>query len=129
MSRFIEGQDRNQVTLLPECLDDFIADDNPVRVVDAFIDELDMVALGFEGAIPATTGRPSYHPAVMLKVYLYGYLNRIQSSRRLDRECQRNVELMWLTGRLSPDFKTIAGFRRDNSAGIRNVCKRPGKSY
>ena len=124
MSRFIEGQDRNQVTLLPECLDDFIADDNPVRVVDAFIDELDMVALGFEGAIPATTGRPSYHPAVMLKVYLYGYLNRIQSSRRLDRECQRNVELMWLTGRLSPDFKTIADFRRDNSAGIRNVCRR-----
>ena len=93
MSRFIEGQDRNQVTLLPECLDDFIADDNPVRVVDAFIGELDMVALGFEGAVPATTGRPSYHPAVMLKVYLYGYLNRIQSSRRLKRECQRNVEL------------------------------------
>ena len=124
MSRFIEGQDRSQVTLLPECLDDFIADDNPVRVVDVFIGELDMVALGFEGAIPATTGRPSYHPAVMLKVYLYGYLNRIQSSRRLERECQRNVELMWLTGRLSPDFKTIADFRRDNSAGIRNVCRR-----
>ena len=108
----------------PECLDDFIADDNPVRVVDAFIGELDMVALGFEGATPATTGRPSYHPAVMLKVYLYGYLNRIQSSRRLERECQRNVELMWLTGRLSPDFKTIADFRRDNSAGIGNVCRR-----
>ncbi|WP_029709209.1 transposase, partial [Rhodoferax saidenbachensis] len=102
MSRFIEGQDRSQVTLLPECLEDFIADDNPVRVVDAFIGELDMVALGFEGATPATTGRPAYHPAVMLKVYLYGYLNRIQSSRRLERECQRNVELMWLTGRLSP---------------------------
>ena len=124
MSRFIKGQDRSQVTLLPECLDDFIADDNPVRVVDAFMGELDMVALGFEGAIPATTGRPSYHPAVMLKVYLYGYLNRIQSSRRLERECQRNVELMWLTCRLSPDFKTIADFRRDNSAGIRNVCRR-----
>lgn len=124
MSRFIEGQDRSQVTLLPECLDDFIADDNPVRVVDAFIGELDMVALGFEGAIPATTGRPSYHPAVMLKVYLYGYLNRIQSSRRLERDCQRNVELMWLTGKLCPDFKTIADFRRDNSAGIRNVCRR-----
>ena len=124
MSRFIEGQDRSQVTLLPECLDDFIADDNPVRVVDVFIGELDMVALGFKGAIPATTGRPSYHPAVMLKVYLYGYLNRIQSSRRLERECQRNVELMWLTGRLSPDFKTIADFRRDKSAGIRNVCRR-----
>ena len=110
--------------MLPECLDDFIADDNPARVVDAFIGELDMVALGFEGATPATTGRPSYHPAVMLKVYLYGYLNRIQSSRRLERECQRNVELMWLTGRLSPDFKTIADFRRDNSAGIRSVCRR-----
>ena len=123
MSRFIKGQDRSQVTLLVQCLDDFIADDNPVRVVDAFIGELHMVALGFEGAIPATTGRPSYHPAVMLKVYLYGYLNRIQSSRRLQRECQRNVELMWLIGRLSPDFKTIADFRRDNSAGIRSVCR------
>ena len=110
--------------MLPECLDDFIADDNPARVVDAFIGELDMVALGFEGATPATTGRPSYHHAVMLKVYLYGYLNRIQYSRRLGRECQRNVELMWLTGRLSPDFKTIADFRRDNSAGIRSVCRR-----
>lgn len=124
MSRFIEGQDRSQVTLLPECLDDFIAQDNTVRVVDAFISELDMGALGFEGATPAATGRPSYHPAAMLKIYLYGYLNRIASSRRLERECQRNVELMWLTGRLSPDFKTIADFRRDNSAGIRNVCRR-----
>jgi transposase len=124
MSRFIVGEDRQQVTLLPECLDDYIAGDNTVRVVDAFINELDMVALGFEGANPASTGRPAYHPAVMLKVYLYGYLNRIQSSRRLERECQRNVELMWLTGRLSPDFKTIADFRRDNSAGIRNVCRR-----
>ncbi|OYT88745.1 MAG: IS5/IS1182 family transposase [Burkholderiales bacterium PBB3] len=124
MSRFIEGQYRSQVTLLPECLDDYIADDNTVRVVDAFINELDMVALGFEGATPAVTGRPSYHPAAMLKIYLYGYLNRIASSRRLERECQRNVELMWLTGRLSPDFKTIADFRRSNSAGIRNVCRR-----
>lgn len=124
MSRFVEGQDRSQVTLLPECLDDFVGEDNTVRVVDAFIDELDMVALGFEGATPATTGRPSYHPAVMLKIYLYGYLNRIQSSRRLERECQRNVELMWLTGRLAPDFKTIADFRRDNGKGIRNVCRR-----
>jgi transposase len=124
MSRFIVGEDRQQVTLLPECLDDFIAEDNTVRVVDAFISELDMVALGFEGANPASTGRPSYHLAVMLKVYLYGYLNRIQSSRRLERECQRNVELMWLTGRLAPDFKTIADFRRDNSAGIRDVCRR-----
>ncbi|HQC85412.1 MAG TPA: IS1182 family transposase [Rhodoferax sp.] len=124
MSRFIVGEDRQQVTLLPECLDDYIAEDNTVRVVDAFISELDLVGLGFESANPAATGRPSYHPAVMLKVYLYGYLNRIQSSRRLERECQRNVELMWLTGRLAPDFKTIADFRRDNSAGIRNVCRR-----
>jgi len=112
------------VTLLPECLDDFIAEDNPVRVVDAFVSELDLAALGFDGAEPATTGRPAYHPAVLLKVYLYGYLNRVQSSRRLERECQRNVELMWLTQRLAPDFKTIADFRRDNGQGIRNVCRR-----
>lgn len=124
MARFIVGADRQQVTLLPECLDDFITEDNTVRVVDAFIGELDMVALGFEGATPAATGRPSYHPSVLLKLYLYGYLNRIQSSRRLERECQRNVELMWLTGRLAPDFKTIADFRRDNGKGIRNVCRR-----
>jgi transposase len=124
MSRFIVGEDRQQVTLLPECLDDYIAEDNTVRVVDAFVSELDMVALGFEGANPSATGRPSYHPTIMLKIYLYGYLNRIQSSRRLERECQRNVELMWLTGRLAPDFKTIADFRRDNSTGIRNVCRR-----
>ena len=124
MSRFIEGADRQQVTLLPECLDDFIAEDNTVRIVDAFIGEVDLAALGFDGAIPAATGRPSYHPSVLMKLYLYGYLNRIQSSRRLERECQRNVELMWLTGRLAPDFKTIADFRRDNGKGIRNVCRR-----
>jgi transposase len=124
MSRFIAGADRHQVTLLPECLDDFIGEDNTVRIVDVFIDELDLVALGFDGASPAATGRPSYHPSVLLKLYLYGYLNRIQSSRRLERECQRNVELMWLLGRLAPDFKTIADFRRDNGKGIRNVCRR-----
>ena len=124
MPRFVEGQDRHQVTLLPECLDDFIAEDNTVRLVDVFIDELDLVALGFDGASPAKTGRPSYHPSALLKLYLYGYLNRIQSSRRLERECQRNVELMWLTSRLAPDFKTIADFRRDNGKGIRNVCRR-----
>ena len=124
MSRFIVGADRQQVTLLPECLDDFIDEDNTVRVVDAFIGALDLASLGFEGATPAVTGRPSYHPSVLLKLYLYGYLNRIQSSRRLERECQRNVELMWLTGRLAPDFKTIADFRRDNGKGIRNVCRR-----
>src|SRR5678815_6164946 len=108
MRRFIEGEDRTQVTLLPECLDDFIDEDNPVRVVDVFVDELDLLKLGFEGAEPAETGRPSYHPAVLLKIYIYGYLNRIQSSRRLETETQRNLELIWLTGRLAPDFKTLS---------------------
>ena len=108
MRRFIEGEDRTQVTLLPECLDDFIDEDNPVRVVDVFVDELNLLKLGFEGAEPAETGRPSYHPAVLLKIYIYGYLNRVQSSRRLETETQRNLELIWLTGRLAPDFKTIA---------------------
>ena len=124
MKRFIEGEDRMQVTLLPECLDDFIGEDNPIRIVDAFVDELDLAELGFEGVNPSDTGRPSYHPAVLLKIYVYGYLNQIQSSRRLERECGRNLELMWLTGRLAPDFKTIAEFRRSNGAGIRNVCRR-----
>jgi transposase len=123
MKRFIEGQDRSQVTLLPECLDDYLGEDNPVRVVDAFVDELSLEELGFEGAQPAATGRPSYHPAVLLKIYIYGYLNQIQSSRRLEREAQRNIELMWLTGRLAPDFKTIADFRKDHGAAIRNVCR------
>lgn len=124
MRRFIEGEDRSQFTLLPECLDDFIGEDNPVRIVDIFVDEIDLQSLGFSGVDPAATGRPAYHPAVLLKLYIYGYLNRIQSSRRLEREAQRNVELMWLTGRLAPDFKTIADFRRNNGPGIRNVCKR-----
>lgn len=123
MKRFIEGADRYQVTLLPECLDDYVGEDNPVRIVDAFVNELNLGALGFEGADPAITGRPRYHPSVLLKLYIYGYLNRIQSSRRLEREAQRNVELMWLTGRLTPDFKTIADFRHDNGKGIRNVCR------
>lgn len=123
MKRFIEGESRSQITLLPECLDDYIAEDNPVRAVEAFIDGLDLGSLGFAGVAPAVTGRPSYHPSVLLKLYLYGYLNRIQSSRRLERESQRNVELMWLTGKLSPDFKTIADFRHDNGQAIRNVCR------
>ena len=126
MKRFIEGEERSQVTLLPECLDDYIADDNPVRVVDVFVDELNLQELGFEGVRPAATGRPSYHPAVLLKIYIYGYLNQVQSSRRLEREAQRNVELMWLTGRLTPGFKTNADFRRDNGKGIRNVCHSMG---
>jgi transposase len=123
MKRFIEGQDRSQVTLLPECLDDYIGEDNSIRVVDVFVDELSLEELGFGGAQPAATGRPSYHPAVLLKIYIYGYLNQVQSSRRLEREAQRNIELMWLTGRLAPDFKTIADFRKDHGAAIRNVCR------
>src|SRR5476651_544514 len=123
MKRFIEGEDRTQVTLLPACLDDYVEAENPVRVVEVFVDGLDLGELGFVGVDPAATGRPAYHPAVLLKLYIYGYLNRIQSSRRLEREAQRNVELMWLTGRLAPDFKTIADFRHDNGKGIRNVCR------
>ena len=123
MKRFIEEADRRQITLLPGSLEDYVAEDNPVRVVEAFVDQLDLGALGFEGTVPAVTGRPSYHPAVLLKIYIYGYLNRVQSSRRLERETQRNVELMWLSGRLTPDFKTIADFRRDNGKAIRQVCR------
>ena len=122
MKRFVEGEDHRQTTLLPECLDDYVTQDNPVRVIEAFIDELDLGAVGFAGVVPEATGRPAYHPATLLKVYLYGYLNRIQSSRRLERETQRNIELMWLTGRLMPDFKTIADFRRDNGPAIRAAC-------
>lgn len=120
MSRFVEGEQRSQLSLLPASLDEYVDAENPVRVVDVFIEELDLATLGFSG--PATTGRPGYHPATLLKIYLYGYLNRIQSSRRLEREANRNVELMWLTGRLAPDFKTIADFRKDNGAAIQAVC-------
>jgi transposase len=122
MKRFIEGVDRNQNTLLPECLDDFVVEDNAVRVIDVFVDELELRELGFGGVAPQATGRPAYHPSVLLKLYIYGYINRIQSSRRLEREAQRNIELMWLTGRLTPDFKTIADFRKDNGKAIRRVC-------
>ena len=124
MGRFVEGEERRQSLLLPESLDDYVTEDNPVRVVEVFIDELDLGSLGFEGMEPAATGRPAYHPSTMLKIYLYGYLNRVQSSRRLEREAGRNIELMWLTGRLAPDFKTIANFRRDNGRAIRAVCAR-----
>jgi transposase len=123
MKRFIEGRDRTQVTLLAECLEDYVGADNPVRVVDVFVDQLDLRGLGCASVEPAETGRPSYHPAMLLKIYIYGYLNRVQSSRRLEREAQRNVELMWLTGRLTPDFKTIADFRKDNGPAIRRVCR------
>ncbi len=124
MGRFVAGADRNQTTLFPDCLDDWIDDDNPVRVVDGFVDALELGGLGFDGVVPEATGRPSYHPAVLLKLYIYGYLNRVQSSRRLEREAGRNVELMWLTGRLVPDHKTIADFRKDNGRAIRGVCAR-----
>src|SRR6201987_1718522 len=122
MHRFIAGEDRMQPALLPHSLEDYVDEENPVRVIEVFIDELDLATLGFDGVVPETTGRPAYHPATLLKIYLYGYLNRIQSSRRLEREAQRNIELMWLTGRLAPDFKTIADFRKDNGAAIRAVC-------
>lgn len=124
MKRFIEGGDRDQATLLPECLEDWIGEDNPVRVIDAFVDELDLGAFGFAGVDPKITGRPSYHPSVLLKLYVYGYLNRVQSSRRLEREAGRNMEVIWLTGRLIPDHKTIADFRKDNGPAIRKVCAR-----
>jgi transposase len=123
MKRFVQGEDRTQGTLLPELLDDYVAADNPVRVIEVFVDELDLGKLGFQGVDPQATGRPAYHPATLLKIYIYGYLNRIQSSRRLERETQRNIELMWLTGRLTPDFKTIANFRKDNGQAIRGVCR------
>ena len=123
MKRFIQGECRTQSILLPEALDDYVTETNPARVVDVFVDELDLRKLGFDGVDPAATGRPAYHPAVLLKLYIYGYLNRVQSSRRLEKEAQRNVEVMWLTGRLMPDFKTIADFRKDNGKAIRSVCR------
>ena len=122
MGQFIEGLDRHQVNLLPESLDDYVDVNNPVRAIDAFLEMLDLAVLGFNSE-PAVTGRPGYHPRLMLRIYLYGYLNQIQSSRRLERECGRNLELIWLTGRLKPDFKTIADFRKDNGPAIRNVCQ------
>src|ERR1039458_6263401 len=124
MKRFVEGSDRGQSTLFPECVADWIGEDNPVRVIDVFVEELDLAELGFGGVNPEVTGRPSYHPAVLLKLYIYGYLNRVQSSRRLEREAGRNVEVMWLTGRLAPDHKTIADFRKDNGRAIKKVCAR-----
>jgi transposase len=123
MKRFIEGSTRSQSILFPERLEDYVGEDNPVRAIEVFVESLDLRKLGFAGVDPEATGRPAYHPAVLLKIYIYGYLNRLQSSRRLERETQRNVELVWLTGKLMPDFKTIADFRKDNGAAIRNVCR------
>ena len=122
MARFVEGMDRGQVTFLPECLEDWVDENNPVRAVDVFVEALDLRGLGFEGVVAAATGRPAYHPSPMLKLYIYGYLNRVQSSRRLEREAGRNLEVMWLTGRLAPDHKTIADFRKDNGPAIKKVC-------
>lgn len=124
MSHHIKGQPRHQSTLFPESIDDFVTEDNPVRVIDVFVDHLDLLDLGFETVNPKLTGRPGYHPSTILKLYIYGYLNRIQSSRRLEKESHRNVELMWLLERLRPDFKTIANFRKDNGKGIKNVCRK-----
>ena len=122
MTGFIEGEAREQITLFPECLDDYVSEDNRVRVIDVFLDTLDLTSMGFKTE-PAKTGRPSYHPSLMLKLYVYGYLNRIQSSRRLEREANRNIELMWLLKRLAPDFKTIADFRKNNTEAIILVCR------
>ena len=122
MAGFVAGLDRGQATLLPECLEDWIDESNPVRAVDVFVDALELRDLGFDGVDPAATGRPAYHPSAMLKLYIYGYLNRVQSSRRLEREAGRNLEVMWLTGRLVPDHKTIADFRKDNGPAIKKVC-------
>jgi len=122
MKRFIEGVDRGQATLFPERLEDWVGEDNPVRVIDAFVEALDLADLGFGRVVPAATGRPGYYPSVLLKLYIYGYLNRVQSSRRFEREAGRNVEVMWLCGRLVPDHKTIADFRKDNGPAIRKVC-------
>src|SRR6516165_7021286 len=122
MRRFVEGADRGQTTLLPECLGDWVEESNPVRAVDVFVEALDLADLGFDGVQPLATGRPAFHPSMLLKLYIYGYLNRVQSSRRLEREAARNLEVMWLTGRLVPDHKTIADFRKDNGPAIRKVC-------
>ena len=124
MKRFVDGVDRSQGLLLPDRLEDYVHEDNPVRVVDAFVDALDLSVLGCGTVDRAAGGRPAYHPAALLKIYIYGFLNRIQSSRRLEREAQRNLELIWLTGRLAPDFKTIADFRRNNGTAIMSVCSR-----
>jgi transposase len=122
MGRFVEGADRSQLTLLPDCLENWVSEDNAVHVIGAFVEALDLHGLGFERVIAKETGRPSYLPAVLLRLYIYGYLNRVQSSRRLEREACRNIEVMWLIGRLAPDHKTIADFRKDNGVAIRKVC-------
>jgi transposase len=123
MSRFIEGQHRQQATLFPERIEDYITQENPVRFIDAFVNKLKLFELGFTSVEPKATGRPAYHPRSMLKLYIYGYLNKVQSSRRLGREANRNLELMWLLDRLAPDFKTVADFRKDNGSAIKASCR------
>ena len=125
--KYMEKRDRSQISFLPECVEDYIDEENPVRVIDAFVASLDMEALGFQKAKPAQTGRPAYDPRDLLKLYLYGYLNRIRSSRMLMRECRRNIELFYLLGGLKPDFRTIADFRKDNATAIRNTFRAFGK--
>ena len=124
MKRFVEGEDRRQGILLPEYLDDYVEDDNPVRVIDVFVDELDLAAVGFDGVVPETTGRPAYHPGTLLKIYLYGYLNQVQSSRRLEREAQRNIELMWLTGGWHPTSKPLLTFGETMARRFRRPADR-----
>ena len=124
MGRFVEAADRHQASFLPACLEDYVDPDNPVRIIDAFVDELDLAELGFARVQPASTGRPGYAPGTMLKLYVYGYLHQLTSSRKLEREAGRNIELMWLTGKLAPDFKTIADFRHDNAGAIQIACQR-----
>jgi transposase len=121
--RYINGVNRKQVTLFPEIIDEYVEANNPVRFIDAFVDSLDLKELSFSHAELEPTGRPPYHPADLLKLYIYGYLNRIRSSRCIEKECKRNVEVMWLLKKLSPDFKTIADFRKDNADAIKKVCK------
>ena len=127
MSRFIEGENREQSTLFPERIDDYISDENPIKLVDAFVDRLNLLELGFESAQPKSTCRPAYHPSTMLKLYIYGYLNKVQSSRKLEREANRNLELIWLLEWLAPDFKTISNFRKDNVLAIKSVCRVPNR--
>src|SRR5262245_19306823 len=120
---YVTGDDRRQPCFLPPVIDDYIEPDAPVRVIDVFVDGLDFRALDFERATPASTGRPGYDPRDLLKLYIYGYLNEVHSSRRLERECKRNIEVMWLVRRLAPDHKTVADFRRDNGSAIVGACR------
>ena len=120
---YIRGMNRDQVLLFPDIVDEYIAQNNPVRFIDAYVESLDLAGLEFTHAVPQETGRPAYAPAAMLKLYIYGYLHKIRSSRKLEQETHRNVELMWLLCKLKPDFKTIADFRKDNAHGLRQVCR------